>query len=485
MDKEILLKIGLEVHCQLTSLRTKLFCSCSSDYRGKEPNSFICEVCMGLPGSLPVLNKNAIHSAAKIALALNCKIPPLTNFFRKNYFYPDMPKNFQITQYDKAGGKPIASDGWLETEEGRVSIKRIQLEEDPGKLNYEGTIVSSPVTLVDYNRAGIALTEIVTEPDLKTPKHARNFLNKLRSILEEIGVCDGGLEGAMRADANISLRGGKRVEVKNISSFREVERALNFEITRQRTMPSRGVMETRHWDDVRRVTVSLRVKEEEEDYRYFPEPDLVPITITEDFLSNLRKEIPELPDKRRERFVDEMGISAEIAKIITSEKDLADFFEEAAKVADSPKLIAGWLSTDVSGYLNREGMQLKELNLSPKDLAELSAHVGRDELSEATARSLLMKSMRSGKRLTDLLQSESVFISEGEVEAALTRVFEKNQEAVSDALQNPKAVNFLIGQVMKETQGRAEHSAVRMAIEEKLLSMRGKVTNQSTFRSAS
>ena len=272
-------KIGLEVHCQLTALKTKLFCSCSSDYRESEPNEKVCPVCFGLPGTLPVLNAKAVEYATMIALALNCTSRTAPLFYRKNYFYPDLPKGFQISQYDKAGGVPIASAGSVEVEGKRVRITRIQLEEDPGKLTYEGTIDKSSYSLVDYNRAGIALVEIVTEPDIEDAREAKMFLEKLRSMIESLGVSDGELDGAMRCDANISLAGGARVEVKNISSFKEVEKALNYEILRQRTFSGNATSETRHWDERRSITIALRSKEEEQDYRYFPEPDLRAIVL--------------------------------------------------------------------------------------------------------------------------------------------------------------------------------------------------------------
>ena len=304
-------KIGLEIHCQLTALNTKMFCNCSSDYRGKSPNTLLCMVCTGLPGSLPVLNKRALEAAIKIGLALNCKISSNSNFFRKNYFYPDSPKNYQITQYDKAGGIAIANDGHVETNLGGVRITRIQMEEDPGKLQYEGSITTSSNTLIDYNRAGISLVEIVTEPDIVSPKHAREFLNTIQSIVETIGECDSKLDGSMRADANVSISDGRRVEVKNITSFKEVERALNFEITRQKTIQAASKMETRHWDEVRRVTVTLRVKEDEEGYRYFPDPDLPPMVISDDYVDELRKSLPELPEMRLKRFTEEIKLSEE------------------------------------------------------------------------------------------------------------------------------------------------------------------------------
>ena len=467
------LKIGLEVHCQLTILNTKLFCSCPANYRGAEPNMNICEICMGLPGTLPGLNEKAVEAAMKIALALNCRIAETANFFRKNYFYPDLPKNFQITQYDKAGGVAIAKEGYVETSDGRIRIRRIQIEEDPAKLSYEGTIVSSPFALVDYNRAGIALVEIVTEPDLESPKHAREFLRKLRSILEHIGVCDGSLEGAMRCDANISLFGGKRVEVKNISSFREVERALNFEITRQKTMARAAKaegMETRHWDEVRRVTVTLRVKESEEDYRYFPEPDLVPITISKDYISRAKVQMAELPDERKERFVRDYKISEDMASVLVGEKQVADFFEGCIKSFKAPRLLGSWLAMDILGYLNRSQKTFGDIEFSPKDLAEIAKLVEEKHLTDASAKAIIIKAIKQGKsRLEAAKMEDGVIGDERVLMDAVRTIFEENRKAVEDAKSDPNAINFLMGQVMKATKGRADHGLARRLIQEALL----------------
>ena len=468
-EHDLGLKIGLEVHCQLTVLKTKLFCSCPSNYRGTDPNTNICEVCTAMPGTLPVLNENAVEAAVKIALALNCKISESMNFFRKNYFYPDLPKNFQITQYDKAGGRPIAKEGLVETNDGTIRITRIQIEEDPGKLSYEGTIVSSPISLADYNRAGVALVEIVTEPDLKSPKHAKEFLQKLRSILEHIGVCDGSLEGAMRCDANVSLFGGKRVEVKNISSFKEVERALNFEITRQKTMAKAtkaAGMETRHWDEVRRITVTLRVKEAEEDYRYFPEPDLVPTTISKEYIASLKKRMPELPDARKNRFVKQHAISEEVAAALVGEKILADIFEESLNARTAPKLLGSWLAIDILGYLNRSEKTLAEIRFKPKDLAEVAKKVQKKELTENTAKSVIIKAIQQGKSTFEFAKEGRAITDEKSIMDAVKAVFEAHPKAVADAKSDPKAINFLMGQLMNATKGRADHGLARKTIEE-------------------
>ncbi|NSL77619.1 MAG: Asp-tRNA(Asn)/Glu-tRNA(Gln) amidotransferase subunit GatB, partial [Thaumarchaeota archaeon] len=459
-------KIGLEIHCQLTSLNTKMFCNCSADYRGKPPNTLLCTVCAGLPGSLPVLNKRALEAAIKIGLAINCKISNKSNFFRKNYFYPDSPKNYQITQYDKAGGIAIANEGYVETNLGGVRITRIQMEEDPGKLQYEGSITTSSNTLIDYNRAGISLVEIVTEPDLVSPKHAREFLNTIQSIVEAIGECDSKLDGSMRADANVSISNGRRVEVKNISSFKEVERALNFEITRQKTIQAASKMETRHWDDVRRVTVTLRVKEDEEGYRYFPDPDLPPMDISNDYIEQLKNLLPELPEKRFIRFTNDIKLPGEIARILIKNKVVADYFEESLKYENNPKLISSWITTDIMGYLNRNNINFIDLSIDAKSLATLAKSVSDSQINEYTAKSILLKSISSNDHIDDLLKSEiSNSVTFENLLEIIEKVLNDNSKAVADVKNDPQAIHFLIGQVMKATHGRADHSKVKELIE--------------------
>jgi len=474
-------KIGLEIHSQLTRLKTKLFCGCSSDYRGKDPNSLVCPVCLGVPGALPVLNKRAVECAVIAALALNCKISERMFFFRKNYYYPDMPKNFQISQYDRAGGVPLAVDGQLCIDVGgkrkRVRISRFHLEEDPGRLVHLGPIDQSPYTLVDYNRAGIALLEIVTEPDLHSPKEARLFLQKLRSILEHLEIFDGGLEGAMRCDANISLAGGTRVEVKNISSFKEVERALAFEIIRQKDLLGKGLAverETRHWDEVRRISITLRTKEEEHDYRYFPEPDLVPIAITRDFIEEIKSRMPELPDARIQRFIEDYGLPHYDAGVLVGDKALADFFERCVKLYNKPKEISNWTMSDLLRYLRENDLELSESKISPDHLVEIIRLIDEGVISGKIAKRILPEIVLTGRHPWQIVEQKGLTkITSCEVlEKMVDKVFGKNPKAVEDALANEKAIHFLIGQLMRATRGKADPELANKMIRERLETIR-------------
>jgi len=474
MKNDLQIKIGLEVHCQLTSLRTKLFCSCPSNYRNSEPNTNICPICTGLPGSLPSINEQAIKDGIKAALAVKANIADILKFYRKNYFYPDLPKNFQISQYDKAGGVTLASKGVVEIKGRRIHLSRIQIEEDPAKISYEGTISSSPYSLIDYNRAGITLVEIITEPELKTPRQARLFLQKLRSILEHIGVCDGGLEGAIRCDANISIKGGKRVEIKNIGSFKEVERALSFEATRQKTINNRNIvgMETRHWDDVRRVTVSMRVKEEEQDYRYFPEADLVPFRFEKKFINSIKKTMSELPDARRERFVKEIGVSPSNAEVLTSDKALADFFEKCLEYQVNPKRTSNWIVSDVLGFLNREDIEVKQIRVTPKEFAKLIRSVEAGKISEQTGKKLLLKTLTTKDDALQIKETMFRISDPDEVNKIVEKVFNENKKAVEDAVGNKNTINYLMGLIMKATSSRADPKITRKVIDAKLSTLR-------------
>ncbi len=471
------IKIGLEVHAQLTSLKSKLFCGCSSDYRGREPNSVVCPVCLGLPGSLPVLNEKAVEYAVMAALAFNCRISERMFFFRKNYYYPDLPKNFQITQYDRAGGVPLAADGFLYLEEKgsrkKINISRVHLEEDPGRLVHLGPIDQSPYTLVDYNRSGITLLETVTEPDMNSPREARIFLQKLRSVLEHLGIFDGSLEGAMRCDANISLAGGTRVEVKNISSFKEVERALSFEITRQKGLIDKGIAvkrETRHWDEIRRITVSLRTKEEEQDYRYFPEPDLVPIVLSKEFIKDIRAKMPELPDDRMKRLISLYNLPRYDAVVLVSSKALADFFEECVQLYSKPKEISNWMMSDLLRYLYENDLELQESKITPSKLVEMIHLIEEGIISGKIAKRILPAIIVTGKSPRQIVEQERLtkITDRKLLEKVIDKVFADNPKAVSDALVDEKAVHFLIGQLMKATQGKADPSLASRMVQKRL-----------------
>jgi aspartyl-tRNA(Asn)/glutamyl-tRNA(Gln) amidotransferase subunit B len=471
------IKIGLEVHCQLTNLKTKLFCGCSSDYRNKEPNSNVCVICLGHPGTLPKPNKKAIEYAIMAGLALKSKINERVLFSRKNYFYVDMNKNFQISMYETKSSPPICSGGYLDISyEGkikRIRIRRIQLEEDPARLVHIGPIDISPYTLVDYNRAGIALLEVVTEPDISTPKEARIFLQKLRSVFEHIGIFDGGLEGAMRCDANISIKEGARVEIKNISSFKEVERALNYEILRQMNLISKGekvLRETRHWDEIRKVTISLREKEEEYDYRYFPEPDILPIHITQELIETIRLKMPELPDERAERFIRLYGIPQYDANILVSQKALADFFENCVKLFNEPKTISNWIISDLLGILNNRGLEIQETKITPIAMVEMLKMIKDGIISGKIGKIILPEIVETGKKPSQIVKEKNMIrISDEDfIRKIVEEVFMENEKAVKDALINENAINFLIGQVMKKTKGRGDPKLVNEIVRNKI-----------------
>ena len=469
-EHEIL--IGLEIHCQLTSVQTKLFCSCSSDYREKEPNSVICPVCMGLPGTLPVLSRGAIENGIILALALGCTLETRLVFYRKNYFYPDLPKNYQITQYDKGGGSPLAYGGSIKISDDRsISITRINLEEDPGRLTYLGSIQSSPYALVDYNRAGIVLAEVVTEPEIKTPKEARNALEHVQTILEHLDSLDNTVEGTIRCDANISLSKGNRVEIKNITSFKDVERALSFEITRQRGLLNKGIpikQETRHWDERRRITVSLRAKEEEADYRYFPDPDLVPIEISRMDLSELKARVSELPDSRASRLVGEFGINMETANTLVRGMGLADIFEESSTEFKNYDRLAHLLSVDLLGVLNRLGLDLNESKITSEHVIRLLKLEANGNVSGQGLRDLLTKAVKTGNLPSQIDEGNTKITDKKLLEDAIRTAFRGAPQAVEDAKTNENAINFLLGAVLRLTKGRADPSETLSLIKESI-----------------
>jgi aspartyl-tRNA(Asn)/glutamyl-tRNA(Gln) amidotransferase subunit B len=470
-------KIGLEIHCQLTGLQSKLFCSCQCDYRGKAPNTNICPICSGLPGTLPLINQRAVDFASMISLALGCKVPDKVMFYRKNYFYLDLPKNFQITQYNAYGITSIGVEGRVDYGIKSTKIRRVQLEEDPGRLIYD----TSFYTLIDYNRAGVSLVEIVTEPDFAEPKDVRMFLNKITSIIEHLGVGDTKLDGSVRCDVNVSLEGGKRVEIKNVGSFRDVEKALGYEITRQKTMSVRDIeikSETRHWDDARKVTKQSRAKEEEEDYRYFPEPDIPTIVLGNEFLSSLKAKMPELPDERKIRFLREYELSDHVAQVLIDNKELADFFESTVKIySSSPNEIANWIVSDLLGFIDdskrEEGSLFSGLRIEAKHMAELVKMIDQNVINRNIAKMILSQITKTGEMPSYVLDkmNASLIDSKAIISEAIESIFKSEKSAVRDAKQNPNAANFLLGKVMQLTGGRADPKIALNLIKTKLAKM--------------
>ena len=464
-------KIGLEIHCQLTKLESKLFCSCKADYRSFEPNSNICPVCMGLPGSLPILNKKSVEKAAVLSMALGCKIPPKIGFFRKNYFYPDLPKSFQITQYNAYGPTSIGYDGMIMIEDKEIKIRRIQLEEDPGRLVYSGSSEKTQVTLVDYNRAGTPLVEMVTEPDFESPKQVRIFLNILADLVENLGIADPSLEGAFRVDGNISIEKGNRVEIKNVGSFRDIEKALHFEITRQQILAERGIpipAETRHWDEARKITVSSRSKEEEQDYRYFPEEDIPRIIIEKSLLDNLKKTMPESVMSKKERYINKYGIPTQVAEVLSSDKFYSDLFEQS-HTEKNAKEIANLITTDLKGFADTKE-QREQLKLTPKHLSDLADAVLNNKITRASGKTALQEILKTGKPVSEIISSLDLgnVDDSSSLVKAIDEVFTEEQKAVSEAKQNPDTINYLVGKVMKKTKGKANPSFTLEIIRKKL-----------------
>ena len=452
-------KIGLEIHCQLTNLKSKLFCSCKANYREFEINENICPVCMGLPGSLPRLNQDAVKKATLIAMALNCTTPEKIAFFRKNYFYPDLPKNFQITQLNIYGDTSVGGSGSIMIGDKKINITRIQLEEDPGRLIYEGSSSKNQITLVDYNRAGTPLVEIVTEPDFESPKQVRLFLNILSDLLENLGVSDPGLEGAMRADANVSIEGGKKVEVKNIGSFHDLEKAVHFEITRQNSLHSRDidiVQETRHWDDKRKITISSRSKEEELDYRYFLEGDIPWITIDSEIQKKLKSEMPESITSKKERYISKYSIPIQVADVLSSDKFYSDLFDESHDESNA-KEIANIITTDLMGLVDtrekREESKITSIHL--KDLAD---SIQSGKISRTSAKNALYEIVKTGKNLSEIISELDLgnVSDESELSKIIEEVIVAEPQAVEQAKSNPQTINFLVGKVMQKTKGKAD-----------------------------
>ena len=463
--------IGLEIHVQLNRLQSKMFCGCSTAYHSSLPNSHTCPVCLGLPGSLPVINKKAVEFGIKVGLALNCKIEEETLFYRKNYYYPDLPKGFQISQYDY----PLATKGHImilgdDGAERNIRINRAHMEEDPGRLVHAGTIDKAKYTMVDYNRCGMPLLEVVTEPDLCSPKEARVFLDKLKSILDYLDVFDGSQEGSMRIDANISLKGGDRSEVKNITGFKGVEKALSYEITRQKNMQRRSikvVQETRHFDELRNITVSIRSKVGAHDYRYFPECDLAVIRIAS-WVPAIRAALPELPDVKRERFVKQYGLADDHAKSLTSEIKLANFYEAVAAKA-APKMAAVWIADVLKGELNYRDLSIE--SFQEKHMSEIVQMLEKSKISEDGAvqiiRELLDK--KSGTPGETVLARGLCRAEDDAVQKAVREAVAESGAAVADyKAGSERALNFIVGVVMKKTRGKADAGEVHRLVKDEV-----------------
>ena len=464
-------KIGLEIHCQLTKLESKLFCSCKANYREFGPNQNICPVCMGLPGSLPRLNQKAVESATSIAMALNCKTPEKIAFFRKNYFYPDLPKNFQITQLNVYGDMSIGGEGYVDVEGKKIRITRIQLEEDPGRLIYEGTSDRTKITLVDYNRAGTPLVEIVTEPDFENPRQVRVFLNILSDLLENLGVSEPGLEGAMRADGNVSIEGGNKVEIKNIGSFHDLEKALHFELTRQQSLHERDIdilQETRHWDDRRKITISSRSKEEDQDYRYFLENDIPWVNIEQETRDRLKQNMPESISSKKERYVEKYDIAPQVADILSSDKYYSDLFENAHNDSTA-KDIANLITTDLMGFVDTKEKR-QESKLTSQHLSDLVNAMNSKTLTRTSSKTALQEIVKSGKSVKNLLDEMDLnqVSDSSEIESIIMQVFDEEKQAVLDAKENPETVNYLVGKVMQKTKGKADPVKTLELIKQKL-----------------
>jgi len=454
-----LTKIGLEIHCQLTNLESKLFCSCKANYREFQINENICPVCMGLPGSLPLLNQEAVKKGTMIAMALNCTTPDKIAFFRKNYFYPDLPKNFQITQLNIYGDTSIGGAGSIMVGDKKIRITRIQLEEDPGRLIYEGSSTKNQITLVDYNRAGTPLVEIVTEPDFENPKQVREFLNILSDLLENLAVADPSLEGAMRADANVSIEGGNKVEIKNIGSFHDLEKAVHFEITRQNSLHSRDItitQETRHWDDKRKITISSRSKEEELDYRYFLEGDIPWVKIDSEIQEKLKSEMPESISSKKERYISKYDIPSQVADVLSSDKFYSDLFDES-HTKNNAKEIANIITTDLMGLVDTREKREKS-KITATHLRDLADSIQSGKISRNSAKNALYEIVKTGNDLSQVISELDLgnVSDESELIGIIREIISEESQAVEQAKSNPQTINYLVGKVMQKTKGKAD-----------------------------
>lgn len=468
--------IGLEVHAQLLT-DTKIFCGCSTKFGGA-PNSHTCPVCLGMPGVLPVLNKKVVEYAMKMALATDCVINKSCSFARKNYFYPDLPKGYQISQY----AYPLAEHGHvaldINGEQKKIGITRIHMEEDAGKLMHDE---HNPVSYVDLNRTGVPLIEIVSEPDMRSSEEAADYLKRLHEILVYLEICDGNMEeGSFRCDANVSIRPrgqkefGTRTELKNMNSFRNVQRALEYEIKRQQYLVENGesvVQETRLWDDAQGATNSMRSKEEAHDYRYFPDPDLVPILVDDAWVEAVRKDLPELPLAKRERFIKDYQIPAYDAGVLTADKALAIYYEDVVKLCDKPKVVSNWIMGDVMRFLNEDKRDIRQCPITAQSLADMIKLIEEGAISGKMAKEIVEEMYRTGKSPQTVIEEKGLvqITDEGELVKTITAIIDKNPGQVKDYRGGKeKLFGFFVGQVMKATQGKANPQLVNELLKKML-----------------
>jgi aspartyl-tRNA(Asn)/glutamyl-tRNA(Gln) amidotransferase subunit B len=471
--------IGLEVHAQLLT-KSKIFCGCSTTF-GEEPNALTCPVCTGQPGSLPVLNRKAVEFAIKLGLATQCRIAPYSLFARKNYFYPDLPKGYQISMYEL----PLAEDGFIEIsvdgKKKRIKIIRIHLEEDAGKLKHGETPETASFSYVDFNRTGVPLVEIVSGPDIRSPQEAGDYLRELRAILQYLEICTGDMEkGNFRCDANVSVRPrgqkefGTRTELKNMNSFRHVEMALEYEIKRQVSLLEDGeqiVQETRLWNVDEGVTASMRGKEEAHDYRYFPDPDLVPVNVDESWIGQIRESLPELPSQKRERFVKQYSIPDYDAAIITSTKPLAMYYEEVVRLFPEPKTVSNWIMGDLLRELKRDEREIDQCPVTPLHLAEMLSMIKDGTISGKIAKDVFEEMYRTGEKPSKIVQEKGwvQILDKGEIERAIEKVIQGNPKLVDDYRKGKEKVfGFFVGEVMKQTKGKANPKLLNELLKEKL-----------------
>jgi aspartyl-tRNA(Asn)/glutamyl-tRNA(Gln) amidotransferase subunit B len=473
--------IGLEVHAQLLT-RSKIFCGCSTSF-GEAPNTQACPVCTGQPGSLPVINRKAVEFAIRLGLATSCRIAPYSVFARKNYFYPDLPKGYQISMYEY----PLAEHGFIEVmvegEKKRIGLIRIHMEEDAGKLKHGETPETASFSYVDFNRTGVPLVEIVSEPDIRSPQEAGEYLRRLRAILQYLEVCTGDMEkGTFRCDANVSVRPrgqtelGTRTELKNMNSFRHVEKALEYEIKRQIGALKDGekvVQETRLWDTDQNITVSMRGKEEAHDYRYFPDPDLVPLRIDGKWIEEIRNSIPELPDQKKERFVQDYKIPEYDAEILTSTKAMANYFEDCVRLFSEPKTVSNWMMGDLLRGLKGDEKEVDQCRVTPKHLAEMLNMLKDGTISGKIAKDVFEEMYRTGDPPARIVKEKGwvQILDMGEIERVIEKVIQANPKLVEDYQKGKEKVfGFLVGEAMKESKGKANPKLVNELLRKKLKS---------------